>query len=131
MINGCTLLPKVKVADMSFLPNGGIVNMPTSADDDSSRSAESADNDDTSNSSDDDNQPDNAPNTKRACRVHRRRPMNQCTWWNYFLSPEAKKEMLDEPDGKVATQDRQAFRLPYLLFKVKIFDFAVRMWWPD
>ena len=38
---------------------------------------------------------------------------------------------LDEPDGKVAKQCRQAFRLSYLSFKVKIFDFAVKTWWPD
>ena len=132
MITGCTLLPKVKGVDMSFLPNGGVVDMPSLADDDSSSSAESTDDDDTSDSSDDDNQPDDdVPNAKRSRRVHQRRPMNQCAWWNYFLSPEAKKELLDEPDGKVAIQFRQAFRLPYLLFKVKIFEFAVRMWWPD
>ena len=132
MINGCTLLPKVKGVDMSFLPNGGVVDMPTLADDDSSSSADSTDDDDTSDSSsDDDNQPNDVPNAKRARQVHRRRPMNQCTWWNYFLLPEAKKELLDEPGGKVAIQFRQAFRLPYLLLKVKIFDFAVRMWWPD
>ena len=55
------------------------------------------------------------------------------TWWTYFvLPPEANAQLLDEPAGKVvAKQFRQAFRLSYMSFKVKTFDFAVKTWWPD
>ena len=124
------LVPTVAGVDMSFmsfLPNSGVCMPTTSADDDSSS------NDDTpsDSSSNDDNQPADAPIAKRTRRVHQRRPMNSSTWWTYFVSPEANAQLLDEPDGKLAKQFRQAFRLSYLSFRVKIFDFAVKTWWPD
>ena len=121
------LMPSVVAgASMSFPLNGGVCMPTTSADDDSSS------NDDTpSDSSNDDNQPADAPIAKRTRRVHQRRPMNSSTWWTYFVSPEANAQLLDEPDGKLAKQFRQAFRLSYLSFRVKIFDFAVKTWWPD
>ena len=47
------------------------------------------------------------------------------------MAPEARAELLRDPDGKLANQFRKEFRLWYLSFKTKIFDFAVKTWWPD
>jgi hypothetical protein len=118
------LLPKVDMSSMSFLPHGGVN---ATADDNSSDDSS----DDTSNDSTDDNDGDVAPVAKRTRRVHQRRPMNECTWWVYFISPKAKTALLADPDGKVANQFRQAFRVPYLLFKEKIFEFAIATCGPD
>ena len=134
------LAPTVNGVDMSFLPNGG-ARMPTASavDDDSSSSADSigSDDDDTSDSSDDDDDdnsqpPDDAPTAKRTRRVlHERHSMKDSAWWHYFLSPEAKAELLADADCKLARQFRQAFRVPYFVFKVKSFEYTVAMWWPD
>ncbi len=39
--------------------------------------------------------------------------------------------MVSDPHGKVSSQFRRAFRVPYLFFKEKISEFSVRRWWPD
>ena len=123
----------IPVVDMSFLP-AGVVNMSrTSSDDNSDDSTD--DPDDTSTSSDDDNRPGDGalttPHTKRVRRVYERKPMNNSTWWLLFLTPEARTELMSDPHGKVSSQFRRAFRVPYLLFKEKILEFSVRRWWPD
>ena len=122
------LLPKVDMSFMSFLPHGGVN---ATADDNSSDDSSDDTSVDTSDDSTDDDDGDVAPVAKRTRRVHQRRPMNECTWWVYFISPEAKTALLVDPDGKVANQFCQAFRVPYLLFKEKIFEFAIATWWPD
>ncbi|KAI2511223.1 Plant transposon protein [Fragilaria crotonensis] len=71
------------------------------------------------------------PMPKRARRVYVRNPMNTSAWWTAFLSQEAKAIQLNDPDGKVATSFRRAFRVPYMVFKERILDFSVRMWWPE
>ena len=130
-------LPTVNGVDMSFLPNGGLRSYPleddssSSADNTSDTGDDSSDDNTSDSSGNDDNQPNEAPITKKTRQVHPRRPMNDSACWHYFLAPEARAELLRDPDGKLANQFRKAFRLPYLSFKTKIFDFAVKTWWPD
>ena len=74
---------------------------------------------------------DICPAAKKTCRVHDQRAMNELTWWTYFLLPVGKAELLRDPDGKLSYQFRQAFRISYLTYKVKIFEFSVATWWLD
>jgi Plant transposon protein len=119
--------------DMSWLPGGGVhVDAAVDTSDESTTVDSDVDSVDEDSSSDEDNnQPYDAPIAKRTRRVFQRRPMKDSAWWKYFISPAAKAELLTDPDGKVARQFRQAFRVPYLLFKLKILDFAIELWWPD
>ena len=144
------LLPRVEGVDMSFLlAIGAGVNVSAFAagdrflcvdsSDNSSATTDDSDNasdsDDASNSNDDDDDDDDAvpmmPMPKKARRVYVRKPMNNCAWWTAFLSQEAKAILINEPDGKDATSFRRAFRVPYSVFKEKILDFSVQMWWPE
>ena len=123
------LRPSVTGVDMSFLPTttGGVNDCSTS-DNDSDKSTDSSDDASDSNAK----VPDNAvPLAKKIRRTHVRKPMNSSTWWTLFLSPDAKASFVNEPDGKDANVFRRAFRVPYSLFKEKILDFSVRMWWPE
>ena len=128
------LLPSVTDVDMSFLNTIGGVNLSTADNvgyDSSDKSSTDSD-EDASDSDSDDKLPDNAlPIAKRIRRTHARKPMNTSTWWTLFLSPEAKASYVSEPDGRDAKVFRRAFRIPYSLFKEKILDFSVRMWWPE
>ena len=38
---------------------------------------------------------------------------------------------MNDPTGKTAIQFREAFRLSYLQYKVRIFEFSVKTFWPD
>jgi lipocalin len=95
---------------MSFLPHGGVnATADDNSSDDSSGDTSVHTSNNTRDDSTDDDDGDVAPVAKRTRRVHQRRPMNKCTWWVYFISPDAKTALLADPDGKVANQFCQAF----------------------
>ena len=53
----------------------------------------------------------------------------ECNWWRLYLSPEALQAYRDEPNGRLSREFRRMFRVSYDMFKRRVLDLAIEMWW--
>jgi hypothetical protein len=67
---------------------------------------------------------------KRRRKHYSRSRKEDCNWWRMFLNPQVKNSYANEPNGRDSLKFRRMSRVTYEIFKTRLLDLALELWWP-
>ena len=67
---------------------------------------------------------------KKRRKHYSRSRKEDCNWWRMFLNPQVKNSYANEPNGRDSLKFRRMFRVTYEIFKTRLLDLALELWWP-